>query len=405
MLGPSSAAAQEYDGPTYDDAYLEIRAFVPIRERRSHKTQARLHFDKTGRAPDDVLQELAALERTAVARRSWEGWLKSALAVDGWAMPRHAVLIGDSDFGAPLTQIRPDEPVKLGGKEAKYVYTPGRTARRLGTNPLARELPTWDDPDALFVFVLEGTLKMCSVVEASYPAIDAGSVTLWHGGVEEGDSWSSRFVSEIERFAASHLVGRPVAVVCDSDWSTKDEVLWHTRKVTNVLNRAGARAVACAPPEPGLDAAGKPLKRGVDDWLGEHEPGDRHEAMLDLIYHERAGDAELNTDHPALDGIRADAARTVVALLRHLGETAQPDSRIAPYAELRLIEATGKAKRSLQIARRHAEERGLLEELTEAKRQRSANGFQMQAPLVRVAHDAMPLYRRGALREWLGRRS
>ena len=85
-------------------------------------------------------------------------------------------------------------------------------------------------------------------------------------------------------------------------------------------------------------------------------------------------------------------------------KTAHPDSRVAHYTEKRLMEATGKAKRSLQIARGHATERGLLDDVDEAKRQLSSRGFRMQAPLVRVAHDAMPLYRCGVLREWLAGR-
>jgi hypothetical protein len=67
---------------------------------------------------------------------------------------------------------------------AKYVYTPGNTAKRLGTNPLTVERRYGD---RLFVIVLEGTLKMCSVTEAGYPCIDAGSVTLWESSSYAGE--------------------------------------------------------------------------------------------------------------------------------------------------------------------------------------------------------------------------
>jgi hypothetical protein len=52
-------------------------------------------------------------------------------------------------------------------EHAKYVYTPGKTALRLGTNPVALERG-WGGRDDLFVVVMEGTLKMCSVVEAGH---------------------------------------------------------------------------------------------------------------------------------------------------------------------------------------------------------------------------------------------
>ena len=147
--------------------------------------------------------------------------------------------------------------------------------------------------------VMEGTLKMCAVVEAGYPAIDAGSVTLWHGDSAEAE-WETGdfgepylvggFVREIDEFARRHLAGRRVAVVCDSDWDTNELVLQQTMQVVDTLVAHGANAVACAPPRvsrwvgTGRCVAGTSQERaacstwrfapsvGVDDWLGARAP-------------------------------------------------------------------------------------------------------------------------------------
>ncbi len=424
--------------------------------------------------------------------KAWTSWLVAALAVDGWAMPRYAIMPEheNPDFAVdPATQIRPDAPVHgrwlpahmhrrirgerrgreeasprtrhagsvcdlappghsaaiehpagavlptghlhpktgevvvpLEGRhhhwdQAKYLYLPGKSARRLGTSPLS--VANGYEADELFVVVLEGTLKMCAVTEAGYPAIDAGSVTLWRSESEEAE-WevgdfgevylTGGMTSELGEFAERHLKGRRVAVVCDSDWYSNRLVLDQTEKVTGILRDAGAFAVACAPPE------GPPLgwvhpytgievraKRGVDDWLGEHHPADRHDAMLELLYHERVSDAALTADHRALVGIRRDGRETTLALVRTLGEWASPEHGVAPYAEERLMASLGRAKRSVQEARRRAVECGLIEELTEAERQYDTanDSYFMRPPLVRVVPEAMPTYRKSTLREWL----
>jgi hypothetical protein len=50
-------------------------------------------------------------------RRAWTYWLRKALAVDGWLMPRHAIM-PDSERWAfrerPVAQLRPDTPVVMG---------------------------------------------------------------------------------------------------------------------------------------------------------------------------------------------------------------------------------------------------------------------------------------------------
>jgi hypothetical protein len=404
MLGPRSAAARDYDGPTYDDAYLEIRAFAPIRERRSHKTQARLHFDATGQAPDDVVEALKELDREKVAATAWRGWLSSALAVDGWAMPRHAV-VGDD----LLTQIRPDSEVNMGDGPAKYVYTPGRTAKGLATNPRALELPTWGDPEALFVFALEGTLKMCAVVEAGYPAIDAGSVTLWGGGYGEGDEWESRFVSDLEEFSARHLVGRPVAVVVDSDWRdpTKD-VLLHARKVTNVLRRAGAVAIACAPPEPPPNDVDD--KWGVDDWLGKALSRRlsieglapfkaRHAAVLDLVYHERPELLEMPDAEARLRAeLNPQAVSTALAAVRDLASRVDVDGHASAPTEA-MAERMGVDRKTVWRSLGRAVEAGVILRVAESVPEHVNGQVRERPALYHVPGAPTPVVR--TLGQWL----
>lgn len=423
----------------------------------------------------------------SLGRRAWQTWLRTALSVDGWALPRFSPLPEELD--RPATQIRPDVPVQgrwkaahhhawlrkdvrgregasprtrhaaklcdlappghgqaiqhpagdflptghlhpltgegvvpLGGRhrhwtQAKYLYTPGSTAKWLGTSPLSLEARF--ELDDLFFVVLEGTLKMCAVTEAGFPCIDAGSVTLWGSSFVSGDVELDEFgdpylvgdvMSELTEFAKLYLEGRRVAVVCDSDWHSNPLVLEQTQKVTAVLKDSGAVAVSCAPPEGESLAWSHPYtgvemraKRGVDDWLGEHQPGERHDALLELVYHEQASDAELTVDHPALEGMRLDGRKTVVELLLELGRNASPTTRIAPYAERRLMTKLERHKEPLQRARRAAVERGLAEDLIEAERVADGAGnYSMLAPLIRVVPEAMPRYRTGTLREWLG---
>ena len=62
----------------------------------------------------------------------------------------------------------------------------------------------------------------------------------------------------------------------------------------------------------------------------------------------------------------------------------------------------GLHKRSVQVARSYAVERGLADELTQAERVRDENGgFFTRAPLLRLTPEAVPKYRVGTLREWL----
>lgn len=281
--------------------------------------------------------------------------------------------------------------------EAKYVYTPGDTALRLGTNPVVLERG-WGTPDDLFVFVMEGTLKMCSVAEAGYPVIDAGSVTLWHGervfdkwgdqvsdpyhpftlDYADVDSWEVE--REIDVFAARHLKGRRVAVVCDSDWAENAAVADQTNQVVEALESRGARAVRCAPP-PKPDGS----KRGIDDWLGEHPQEDRREKFLEIIC---PGNPVLTVDDPRLAVIRrSDGRKTIVDLVTEMGR--QSDGQgLAAYRKKDLAKTLGRSTSRIDHALKGAIKSGLVSKVTEAERRGPEQG--MLAPLFLVDPDARP---------------
>ena len=117
---------------------------------------------------------------------------------------------------------------------------------------------------------------------------------------------------EIDVFAARHLKGRRVAVVCDSDWAENAAVADQTNQDVEALESRGARAVRCAPP-PKPDGS----KRGIDDWLGEHPQEDRREKFLEIIC---PGNPVLTVDDPRLAVIRrSDGRKTIVDLVTEMG--------------------------------------------------------------------------------------
>jgi hypothetical protein len=305
-------------------------------------------------------------------------------------------------------------------KQAKYLYTPGNTARRLGTNPMNIERG-FEPSDGLFVVCLEGTLKGAAITEAGWPCIDSGSVTLWEseeedyeGELVEGDFGESYWTggttvyNELAEFAERYLLDIPTAVVCDSDWFVNRLVKDQTDKVAKVLNECGARAVACAPPEGECYGWRHPLtgrdmrkKRGVDDWLGEHEPEKRHEALLGLVVRERVGDAPGldQIEHHRLSG-RSDGRRTTRDLLEAMGEDATPDRR-APYRRSALADRVGRDPRRIDDARDRAIEHGLLVPITEAEHVWVDGRWVTKAPEHLIDEAAMPVWGETTLREWL----
>jgi hypothetical protein len=253
---------------------------------------------------------------------------------------------------------------------------------------------------------------MVAVSEAGYPAIDAGSVTLWRSEAPEAAWEDGELVGgmslELADFAERHLQDRRVAVVCDSDWYSNRLVLDQTRKVTEILRMRGAHAVACAPPEGRSLGWPHPYtgvemraKRGVDDWLGEHARRDRHDAMLDLVVRESAAD-----DAPGLEDAvaratrRRDQAETCRRLLRELGRDAT-DHGIAPYRRDDLAQRTERAPRTVDKARDAIVRAGRLTQLTEAEHRRGEEGWTTEAPLYLLPPELRPPRRSTTLRAWL----
>jgi hypothetical protein len=442
-------------------------------------------------------------------RQVWRDWLRRALAVDGWLMPRHAVMpdADEPEFSAPVVaQLRPDLPVYMGDAfewhhhlyrltardrpdheakicdlaprrgqpgyphpyaiphkdgaflptghlhprrgepvvpcrdddgrytwhshldQSKYLYTPGNTARRLGTNPLVLERG-FGGPDDLFVMVMEGTLKMCSVVEAGYPAIDAGSVNLWHGGrqvlVDDDGFQYLDTILELSAFAERHLVGRPVAVVCDSDWHHNAAVWDQTQAVVGVLNAAGAYAVGCAPPE------GRPLgwehptrrtrddrpvemrdKLGVDDWIGKSDPwldenyGPPRRDLLDLVCQVPGGAATLSPDDPRLmgggeRGTQRRRREKTVRVLTLMGQMILPGSSVARFAQKDIAIELGLPPRTVGDAFDLAVERGLARRLDESVKHHVTGDVISSAPWCWITPEALPIHTEPTLGAWL----
>lgn len=136
-----------------------------------------------------------------------------------------------------------------------------------------------------------------------------------------------------------------------------------TEKVASIIRPRIGRVVACAPPE-GRDLGwahpitGRRMhaKRGVDLWLGEHERGARHDALLELGFYARVGEPELTADDARLLALRGadgrrprlDGRSTAVEVVRAMGELASPVDRAAPYALQRLTDRLRRPRSRVQ---------------------------------------------------------
>jgi hypothetical protein len=173
---------------------------------------------------------------------------------------------------------------------------------------------------------------------------------------------------------------------------------------------------ACAPPGGKSVGWRHPItkvkqreKRGVDDWLGEHERQDRPEAFLEIGRLEPVREAELTVDDPRLlvpgekgRRPRLDGRQTTVALVRAMGELASPDERVAPYALNQLAEALGRPTSKVQEAYDRAVNAKLLEPITKPVRRGDGRRVWTEAGLVRVVPEGTPAYKWRSLRDWLG---
>jgi hypothetical protein len=273
----------------------------------------------------------------------------------------------------------------------------------------------------LFIFVIEGTLKLDAVVSAGWPGIEAGSVTLWNAEVSDelappppgvtDDGGYVRQVRELEEFARRHLQGVPTAVVCDSDWAENWMVREQVEAAVRILADCGVRAVGCAPP-PGRELGWRdPLtdhpkraKNGVDDYLYmKTEAGDDpHGAVLDLIVREDGKD-----DPPGLAAAvqrassRKDGRETALALLRDLGRRAT-DSGVVPYREKAIAASIRRGTTTVQKYRKRLEEIDALSEIAEVEyRANGSGGVAALPPRLLLATDLLPPAKQRTLRDWL----
>jgi hypothetical protein len=151
-------------------------------------------------------------------------------------------------------------------KLAKYLLTPGESAKRLDAHPWAREM--FEDAE-LFWFVLESNLKADALLtyalkhERRWGIFDTASVTTWDTAEDVYEEAGKVTLSELRTFTEVVIRDRPVVVVADSDWSTNDAVRRQTARVVGLLAEYHTPAISVAPPEGPemLDRRGRPLER------------------------------------------------------------------------------------------------------------------------------------------------
>ncbi len=241
--------------------------------------------------PEDVIAVFAPLARHPQ-------WLEKFTQVDGWVMPKHAVLprlpairpqlrpdsavveavwehrhsdrvgrdgepLSDASLDAHVnSKNRADEHVGVGWMDfhrhkdtAKYALAPESYVElfgervpfddsiRLDRNPLT----DFAQPGRTF-FVIEGSLKGDAIVSQGEKAFSVPGVGMWHA-------------PELALFALTYLRGPyPTIVVPDADWATNLEVVFHATACCEFLRSLGVLAYIAAPP---IEAGHK----GVDDYL------------------------------------------------------------------------------------------------------------------------------------------
>jgi hypothetical protein len=205
---------------------------------------------------------------------------------------------------------------------AKYIYPPGHgRASRISTHPSVRD-GGYAAPEGIMFLALEGVLKCDAIVSADWPAIEAGSVTLWDSSQARDDQ-----LNELQTFARRYLQGVKLAVVCDSDWVLNRRVRDQVRRVVRALAEVNVEAIGCAPPEGDklgwLDPVTRLPRRaklGVDDFLArERAKGhDAHAALLTMPILEQAHSDALDA---LIDEMEEDPRR--LKTIRRLIETAQ----------------------------------------------------------------------------------
>ena len=274
--------------------------------------------------------------------------------------------------------------------------------------------------EGVFFFVIEGTLKLDAVVSAGWPGIESGSVTLWDAYVEEPEAeWEIGDFgevyleggmvgySELEEFAHRYLQGVPTAVVCDSDWAENRLVRDQVNQAVALPAGCGVAAVGCAPP-PGEHRGwthpftGQPMraKLGVDDYLAQFDPRQRHDAVLDL--HVR----DAKADPPGLEAAVRRAAEKKAGeeihrgLLRELARDST--SGLVEYRPTVLARRLNRHIANIDRARDKHLDLDHVTEVVAAERVSNGSGeVRTLAPLYRLREDLRPPEHDRTLRDWL----
>jgi putative DNA primase/helicase len=160
----------------------------------------------------------------------------------------------DAEGRNGYARIKPDHPRMVGGKSVKYespkgqptqIYLPPGVVEALAD--ASREL-----------LITEGEKKALAATQHGFPCIGLTGVYGWKDGKQES------LLPALERVAWQ---GRPVFIAFDSDITTKPEVQDGESRLAAQLANRGARVRVVRIPEGPPDAAGRPVKQGLDDYL------------------------------------------------------------------------------------------------------------------------------------------
>lgn len=157
-------------------------------------------------------------------------------------------------------RLRPDQPVKIGNSEAKYLSPKDSEVRAYFPPGVTEYL---QDPRQELIIV-EGEKKALKLAQDGFPAIGIAGVWMWK------ETKAERLISDLAGVAWR---GRRVFIAFDSDITTKPEVLEAETRLAAQLKLVGAptSCVRIPPGPPGED--GELTKQGADDFLASQGKG------------------------------------------------------------------------------------------------------------------------------------
>jgi hypothetical protein len=162
------------------------------------------------------------------------------------------------DHGGANVQV-----IHLLEERGKYVMCPGPGSKRLGVHPFSQG--AFRSAPRVFMGI-EGEIKNDAMVSALIAAEEAPAVFC----VLSVTHW---LAPELHLFAQENLLGKPVYIVCDADWTENWQVFRQAMLVREFLIRRGVDAHVAGPPladyredvAAGLKESER--RKGVDDSL------------------------------------------------------------------------------------------------------------------------------------------